>query len=68
MSTERPHFTADARSVAPTPITELVITCVVEIGSPKLGRLVNRTYRADEIEKWSFGTLALMRNLKARGL
>ena len=40
----------------------------VEIASPRLGRLVNRVERTDRCPEWTFGTLALMRNLGARGL
>jgi fumarylacetoacetate (FAA) hydrolase family protein len=40
---------------------------VVEISSPKLGILLNRVGFADEVEPWSFGITALMRNLAARG-
>jgi fumarylacetoacetate (FAA) hydrolase family protein len=41
---------------------------VVEISSPKLGMLLNRVGFADEVEPWSFGITALIRNLAARGL
>jgi len=41
---------------------------LVEIASPRLGRLVNRVMRTDQCPEWTFGTLALMRNLVARGL
>ena len=40
----------------------------VEIASPRLGRLVNWVDRTDRCPEWTFGTLALMRNLTARGL
>ncbi len=40
----------------------------VEISCPRLGSLVNWVDRTDRIEPWSFGTLALIRNLSARGL
>ncbi|MES2539423.1 MAG: fumarylacetoacetate hydrolase family protein [Pseudomonadota bacterium] len=41
---------------------------VVEIATPLLGRLVNRVLRTDACPEWTFGTLALMRNLAVRGL
>jgi fumarylacetoacetate (FAA) hydrolase family protein len=41
---------------------------VVAIASPGLGRLVNRVQRSDRCPPWTFGTVALMRNLAARGL
>ncbi|MBO0662448.1 fumarylacetoacetate hydrolase family protein [Jiella sp. MQZ9-1] len=41
---------------------------VVEIATPKLGRLVNTVTRADHAAPWTFGTRALMRNLAARGV
>jgi fumarylacetoacetate (FAA) hydrolase family protein len=41
---------------------------MVTIASGKLGALVNRVGRSDQIERWEFGALALMRNLAQRGL
>ena len=41
---------------------------VVTISTPRLGRLVNRVRLSTDCAPWSFGTLALMRNLAARGL
>ncbi|GBD43301.1 hypothetical protein HRbin40_00772 [bacterium HR40] len=41
---------------------------VVEIHSPRLGRLVNRVERCDRIPPWTFGAGALLHNLAARGL
>lgn len=41
---------------------------VVEISSPRLGRLVNRVTTSDKCPPWTFGTAALMRNLARRGL
>ena len=41
---------------------------VVTISSAKLGALVNRVGRSDQIPPWEFGTLALMQNLAGRGL
>lgn len=41
---------------------------VVTIASPGLGQLVNRVTTSKDAEPWTFGTLALMRNLAARGL
>ena len=40
----------------------------VTVSSPPLGALVNRMRRTDEVERWTFGTGALMRNLARRGL
>lgn len=41
---------------------------IVEISSPKLGRLVNRVDRSDTCPEWTFGITALMKNLAKRGL
>lgn len=41
---------------------------LVEIATPRLGRLVNRVLRTDACPEWTFGTRALLRNLAARGL
>jgi fumarylacetoacetate (FAA) hydrolase family protein len=41
---------------------------IVTVASPKLGALVNRVGRSDQIPLWEFGALALMRNLADRGL
>nr|WP_280517741.1 fumarylacetoacetate hydrolase family protein [Falsirhodobacter halotolerans] len=41
---------------------------VVEIASPRLGRLINRVDRTDACPEWTFGVGALMRNLIGRGL
>ena len=40
----------------------------VSISSPKLGTLVNRVGRSDQLPPWTFGAQALMQNLSARGL
>ena len=40
----------------------------VEISSPKLGKLVNWVASTAECPEWTFGTVALMRNLAKRGL
>ena len=40
----------------------------VTISTPSLGALVNRVRYCDEIEPWTFGSGALMRNLAQRGL
>ena len=40
---------------------------VVTVAADKLGRLVNRMKHAQDCERWSFGTAALMRNLAKRG-
>lgn len=41
---------------------------VVEIASPKLGRLVNTVTHSDKAPEWRFGIRDLMRNLAGRGL
>jgi fumarylacetoacetate (FAA) hydrolase family protein len=41
---------------------------IVTVSSPKLGALVNRVGRSDQIPPWEFGALALIRNLAGRGL
>ncbi|MBA4324981.1 MAG: fumarylacetoacetate hydrolase [Rhodobacter sp.] len=41
---------------------------LVEIATPRLGRLVNRVLRTDACPEWTFGARALLRNLAARGL
>jgi len=40
----------------------------VTIATPALGALVNRVQTSDTVPPWTFGTLALMRNLAERGL
>ena len=40
----------------------------VEIAAPQLGRLVNTITYAEEATPWTFGLVALMRNLAERGL
>jgi fumarylacetoacetate (FAA) hydrolase family protein len=40
----------------------------VRISSPELGTLVNWVDRCDRIAPWTFGTLALVDNLKSRGV
>ena len=40
----------------------------VRISSPPLGALINRVDRCDAIAPWTFGALALIDNLKARGV
>ena len=41
---------------------------LVSISTPKLGRLVNRVTTSDQAPPWTFGIVALMQNLAARGL
>ena len=41
---------------------------VVEVATPALGTLVNRVEHTDRIAPWTFGSVALMRNLARRGL
>jgi fumarylacetoacetate (FAA) hydrolase family protein len=45
-----------------------VVGDVVTITSPKLGALVNRVNYCDKIPPWSFGAVALMKNLAERRL
>ncbi len=45
-----------------------VVGDIVTIATPKLGALVNRVDHSDKIPPWTFGVLALMRNLARRGL
>jgi len=40
----------------------------VAIASPRLGRLINRVTTSRDAAPWTFGMMALMRNLAARGL
>jgi fumarylacetoacetate (FAA) hydrolase family protein len=39
---------------------------VVTVKSPRLGTLVNRVNHSDKIAPWTFGVVALMKNLAAR--
>jgi fumarylacetoacetate (FAA) hydrolase family protein len=41
---------------------------IVEISSPKLGKLINRVEHSDTCAEWTFGITALMKNLAQRGL
>ena len=41
---------------------------VVEVSTPALGALVNRVNHTDKIAPWTFGTVALMKNLARREL
>ncbi len=41
---------------------------IVTIAAPQFGKLVNRMRPSSECEPWTFGLVALMRNLAARGL
>jgi len=41
---------------------------IVEISSPRLGRLINRVNHTDRIPPWDFGIRQLMTNLARRGL
>jgi fumarylacetoacetate (FAA) hydrolase family protein len=41
---------------------------IVRIAAAPLGTLVNRVGYSDRIAPWTFGVVALMRNLAARGL
>lgn len=45
-----------------------VVGDVVTVSTPKLGGLVNRVNHSDKIAPWTFGSLALFKNLAARGL
>ena len=41
---------------------------IVTVATPALGALVNRVKHTDEIAPWTFGAVALMKNLARRGL
>ena len=41
---------------------------IVTVSTPRLGALVNRVNYTDAIAPWRFGSIALMKNLAARGL
>ena len=41
---------------------------IVSVSTPALGALVNRVNHTDAIEPWTFGAVALMKNLARRGL
>jgi fumarylacetoacetate (FAA) hydrolase family protein len=41
---------------------------IVTVSTPTLGALVNRVNHTDRIAPWTFGTVALMKNLARRGL
>jgi fumarylacetoacetate (FAA) hydrolase family protein len=41
---------------------------VVTVATPALGALVNRVNHTDQIAPWTFGTVALMKNLAHRGV
>jgi fumarylacetoacetate (FAA) hydrolase family protein len=45
-----------------------VVGDVVTVSTPTLGALVNRVNHSDKIAPWTFGSVALMKNLAARGL
>ena len=45
-----------------------VVGDVVAVTTPRLGALVNRVNHTDKIAPWTFGTVALMKNLARRGL
>jgi fumarylacetoacetate (FAA) hydrolase family protein len=45
-----------------------VVGDIVTVTTPKLGTLVNRVQHADRIAPWTFGAMALMRNLAERSL
>lgn len=45
-----------------------VVGDVVTVRSPKLGTLVNRVNHSDKIAPWTFGAVALMKNLAERRL
>ncbi len=65
---------ADAHVYEPTPADQRAVAgAAVLIANglgfePWLGRLVNRVQRSDRCPPWTFGSVALMRNLAARGL
>jgi len=41
---------------------------IVTVATPALGALVNRVNYSDAIAPWTFGAVALMKNLAQRGL
>ena len=45
-----------------------VVGDVVAVTTPRLGALANRVNHTDRIAPWTFGTVALMKNLARRGL
>jgi fumarylacetoacetate (FAA) hydrolase family protein len=45
-----------------------VVGDVVTVASPKMGALINRVNHCDKIPAWTFGAVALMKNLAARRL
>jgi fumarylacetoacetate (FAA) hydrolase family protein len=45
-----------------------VVGDVVAVTTPRLGALVNRVNHTDRIAPWTFGAVALMKNLARRGL
>jgi fumarylacetoacetate (FAA) hydrolase family protein len=45
-----------------------VVGDFVTVASPKLGALINRVNHCDKIPAWTFGAVALMKNLAARRL
>jgi fumarylacetoacetate (FAA) hydrolase family protein len=45
-----------------------IVGDVVTVTTPRLGSLVNRVNHSDKIAPWTFGAVALMQNLAARGL
>src|SRR5262249_37621525 len=57
-----PGWSEAGHAAAPTP------DGLVAIATPKLGVLVNRVGRSDQIAPWRFGIGALMTNLAQRGL
>jgi len=45
-----------------------VIGDIVTVSTPALGTLINRVNHSDKIAPWTFGAVALMRNLARRQL
>jgi fumarylacetoacetate (FAA) hydrolase family protein len=41
---------------------------VVAVSTPRLGAIVNRVNHSDQIAPWTFGAVALMKNLARRRL
>jgi fumarylacetoacetate (FAA) hydrolase family protein len=41
---------------------------IVTVATPRLGALINRVNHSDRIAPWTFGAVALMKNLASRGL
>jgi fumarylacetoacetate (FAA) hydrolase family protein len=61
-------FAPTADRLAPGKGFTHLVGDVVTVATPRLGALVNRVNHSDRIAPWTFGAIALMRNLAARGM